>query len=37
MEQNDEYAIQDRYMSLESMATTSENPPLGLPAASAPA
>jgi hypothetical protein len=26
MEQNDEYAIQKRYISLESLATMSENP-----------
>ncbi len=35
MEQNDEYAIQKRYMSLESLATMSENPPIRLPAAPA--
>lgn len=35
MEQNDEYAIQSRYMSLESLAPISENPPIRLPAASA--
>jgi putative transposase len=35
MEQNDEYAIQNRYMSLESLATMSENPPIRLPAAPA--
>ncbi|MBK7081390.1 MAG: hypothetical protein IPH55_11745 [Betaproteobacteria bacterium] len=34
-EQNDEYAIQNRYMSLESLATISENPPIWLPAAPA--
>jgi putative transposase len=35
MEQNDEYAIQKRYMSLESLATMSENPPIRVPAAPA--
>lgn len=35
MEQNDEYAIQKRYMSLESLALLSENPPIRLPAAPA--
>jgi transposase-like protein len=35
MAQNDGYAIQHRYMSLESLATTSENPPIRLPAAPA--
>lgn len=35
MEQNDEYAIQKRYMSLESLAMMSENPPIRLPAAPA--
>lgn len=35
MEQSDEYAIQKRYMSLESLATMSENPPIRLPAAPA--
>ena len=35
MEQNDEYAIQKRYMSLESLAAMSENPPIRLPAAPA--
>jgi putative transposase len=35
MEQNDEYAIQNRYMSLESLAAMSENPPIRLPAAPA--
>jgi putative transposase len=35
MEQNDEYAIQNRYMSLESLATMSENPTIRLPAAPA--
>jgi putative transposase len=35
LEQNDEDAIQDRYMSLESLATKSENPPIRLPAAPA--
>ena len=35
LEQNDEYAIQKRYMSLESLATMSENPPIRLPAAPA--
>src|SRR5574338_700585 len=34
-EQNDEYAIQKRYMSLESLAAMSENPPIRLPAAPA--
>ena len=33
--QNDEYAIQKRYMSLESLVTMSENPPIRLPAAPA--
>ena len=33
MEQNDEYAIQKRYISLESLVTMSENPPISLPAA----
>jgi putative transposase len=37
LEQNDEYAIQKRYMSLESLAAMSENPPIRLPAAPAPA
>lgn len=32
LEQNDEYAIQKRYMSLESLAPMSDNPPLRLPA-----
>jgi len=32
MEQNDEYAIQNRYMSLESLAPMSENPQFRLPA-----
>lgn len=32
LEQNDEYAIQKRYMSLESLATMRENPPIRLPA-----
>jgi putative transposase len=32
LEQNDEYAIQKRYMSLESLATMSDNPALRLPA-----
>lgn len=32
LEQNDEYAIQKRYMSLESLAPMSDNPPLSLPA-----
>ena len=35
LEQNDEYALQNRYMSLESLATMSENPPIRLPAAPA--
>lgn len=35
LEQNDEYAIQKRYMTLESLATMSENPPIRLPAAPA--
>ena len=35
MEQNDEYAIQKRYMSLESLAAMSENPAIRLPAAPA--
>ena len=35
MEQNDEYAIQNRYMSLESLALLSENPAIRLPAAPA--
>jgi len=35
LEQNDEYAIQKRYMTLESLATMSENPPVRLPAAPA--
>jgi len=35
MEQNDEYAIQNQYMSLESLATMSENPTIRLPAAPA--
>ena len=35
MEQNDEYAIQNRYMSLQSLAQLSENPPIRLPAAPA--
>src|SRR5512134_3390701 len=33
MEQNDEYAIQKRYMSLESLAAMSDNPAIRLPAA----
>ena len=33
LEQNDEYAIQKRYMSLESLAAMSEDPPIRLPAA----
>jgi hypothetical protein len=33
--QNDEYAIQKRYMSLESLASMSDNPAIGLPAAPA--
>jgi putative transposase len=37
LEQNDEYAIQKRYMSLESFASMSENPPIRLPAAPASA
>jgi putative transposase len=32
LEQHDEYAIQKRYMSLESLAMMSENPPVRLPA-----
>jgi putative transposase len=32
LEQNDEYAIQKRYMSVESMAMVSENPAITLPA-----
>ena len=35
LEQNDEYAIQKRYMSLESLAGMSDNPPIRLPAAPA--
>ena len=35
MEQNDEYAIQNRYMSLESLATISENRVITLLAAPA--
>ena len=35
LEQNDEYAIQKRYMSMESLAAMSENPPIRLPAAPA--
>jgi len=35
LEQNDENAIQKRYMSLESLAAMSENPPIRLPAAPA--
>lgn len=35
MEQNDEYAIQKRYMSLESLAVMSDNPAVRLPAAPA--
>lgn len=35
MEQNDEYAIQKRYMSLESLAGMSDNPAVRLPAAPA--
>jgi putative transposase len=35
LEQNDEYAIQKRYMSLESLAAMSDNPPIRLPAAPA--
>jgi putative transposase len=35
LEQNDEYAIQKRYMSLESLATMSDNPPVRLPAIAA--
>jgi len=35
LEQNDEYVIQKRYRSLESLAAMSENPPIKLPAASA--
>ncbi len=32
LEQNDEYAIQKRYMSLESLAAMSGHPPIRLPA-----
>jgi len=32
LEQNDDYAIQNRYMSLESLATISDNPAIRLPA-----
>jgi hypothetical protein len=32
LEQNDEYAIQKRYMSLESLAPMSDNRPVSLPA-----
>ena len=35
LEQNDEYAIQKRYMGVESMAQLSENPTIRLPAAPA--
>lgn len=35
LEQNDEWAIQRRYMSLETMAPVSDNPPVGLPATAA--
>ena len=35
MERNVEHAIQNRYMSLESLAMMSENPPIRLPAAPA--
>jgi transposase-like protein len=35
LEQNDEYAIQKRYMSLESLASMSDNPPIRLPASPA--
>lgn len=35
MEQNDEYAIQKRYMSLESLAAMSDNAAIRLPAAPA--
>ncbi len=35
MEQNDEYAIQKRYMSLDSMQSLTENPAISLPAAPA--
>jgi transposase-like protein len=35
LEPNDEYVIQKRYMSVESMATVSENPAIRLPAAPA--
>jgi transposase-like protein len=34
-EQNDKYAIQKRYMCLESLATMSDNPQIRLPAAPA--
>ncbi len=37
LEQNDEYAIQKRYMSLESLAPMSDNPALRLPAIAAAA
>jgi putative transposase len=35
LEQNDEYAIQKRYLSLESLATLSASQPIRLPAAPA--
>ena len=35
LEESDEYAIQNRYMSLESLAAMSESPPIRLPAAPA--
>lgn len=35
LEQNDEWAIQRRYMSLETMAPVSDDPPVGLPAVAA--
>jgi transposase-like protein len=37
LEQNDEYSIQKRYMSLESLAPMSDNPALRLPAIAAAA
>lgn len=35
MEQNEEYAVQKRYISLESLAAMSDNPTITLPAAPA--
>lgn len=35
LERNDEYAMQKRYMSLESLAAMSEDPPIRLPVAPA--